>query len=121
MSQMFDDQGVRLIEARTTHDHLIGKLQSAVQTARNPYWSYSLQTTEGGFQLTGAPRYPGAEKDCPLVIDGALAFDQSSEGQATLDAFQRFLKTGESVEISAPFIQGFKNPRGADRAVAGVG
>ena len=112
INNRFDAKAVGEIAQRVLRFHEPSKWLSAVETAQNPQYRYSVRYGEKGVVVSIYPRYPGAERDSPAELNLILNFDQTDPiAQAKLEAVERHVKTGEPVEIESRFIEKAEFPK----------
>ncbi|WP_160319529.1 DUF4365 domain-containing protein [Herpetosiphon geysericola] len=106
-TNIFNNDAIPIIQNRVLHDNEAHRWLSAVQTANHPYFSYQFQSKDNGFEIGVSPRYPGADQDSPVSINGTFRFDASEHGRANLQKFKDMIRTGIPAEFDSSVFEGF--------------
>lgn len=95
---------------RRTPKKFYRNLEQAKQELENLDTHYKVVgTTENEFFIE--EKFPGAAKEKPLQYRVTLVFDtETEEGRAAKDAWDNFVKTGETTTLSSPHLQNIKMP-----------
>lgn len=121
LNNVFDAESVKQISQRVLKAHKSAKWLAAIQTAQNPYFKYDLKASDRSIEIDISTRYPGAEKDYPVITRGIFKFDETPEAQAALRDLELVIKTGAPAEISSQFFEGFGIPEAFSDLLAHLG
>jgi hypothetical protein len=136
----FDQKAVQEIEKRVREAHSLEQLVSAIRTAEDSNFRYSLAT---GYRLAdlqhqGAvigvsldvhghvvtigvhPKHPEALAIAPVKLQGRFLFDESVDGQVARTTFERVFKAGAPAQFNSRFFEGFGLPNVLTRVLTHI-
>ncbi|MBX3036572.1 MAG: DUF4365 domain-containing protein [Anaerolineales bacterium] len=102
---ILNKDNVEKIKNRVLRNHKKEKLVNTVETLKNPFYNYILQTDGNKNSISIEPKYPNAEIESPQSINFRFKFDDSIEGKKNLEAWQDSIKKGKYAEIDSKFIE----------------
>ncbi|KUO18810.1 hypothetical protein [Streptomyces dysideae] len=72
----------------------------------DPHYGFSFSIQPGGaINVTAHPRYPGAEKDRPIMIGGAFRFPDTEHGKRVANALQDSFNYGTPTVVPSEFVK----------------
>jgi len=102
-----------LIQQHLPESVVLDRLSEVAKTldGLSPHYRVVAKTGLDGVSLSIEPKSPDAASHESAEVKLAFAFPDTPEGRAQVAAMERWMKTGEAVEIPAAFIRDFQPPR----------
>jgi len=93
------------IEIRVLRLHKKEKLINTFQSLDNPLFKYNLEFDRNAITVNVLPKYPGTDKDVPILVDLKFNLDDTNEGKKALADWENVIKRGIGAKINSRFIK----------------